>query len=246
MARIVIEGLSHRFSDGGYGLRSLSLRLELAALTLLTGGNGSGKTLLARHIAGLLEPSDGTISLEAETDGGTRALSQRTGIVFQEPDSQFIGQTVEGDLAFGPRNLALAQSEVHRRVRRASRLLGIEPLLHRDPHTLSGGEKRRVAIAGAVALEPSYLILDEPFANLDFPAVRDLLSYVLTLHDAGHGVLLITHDVDKVLGLVDRVVVLDSGVLRFNGTPQELFPRLREFALGPPRASLDEMSWLAR
>jgi biotin transport system ATP-binding protein len=76
--------------------------------------------------------------------------------------------------------------------------------------------------------------------------VRDLLSYVLTLHDAGHGVLLITHDVDKVLGLVDRVVVLDSGVLRFNGTPQELFPRLREFALGPPRASLDEMSWLAR
>ncbi|HEY9055447.1 MAG TPA: ABC transporter ATP-binding protein [Rectinemataceae bacterium] len=206
------RGLSHRFSDGAYGLRNLDFSLMEGDFAVLAGPSGSGKTLLGRHLVGLERTREG----EAYFRGFPLAsrigeLRKTVGYVFQDTEAQLIGQTVAEDLAFGPANLGLDKREVARRVEACLSATGLAGMADRRPETLSGGEKRRLAIGGALAMGCSCLILDEPFANLDFPSARALARLLRSLRDEGTTLLVATHELEKVLGMATRLIVLEAG-----------------------------------
>jgi biotin transport system ATP-binding protein len=221
----LLQGLAHRFADGGDGLVGIDLRLEDGEFLVLSGRNGSGKTLLARHLAGLSLPSEGSLLFRGiEAASRRRELRRAVGFVFQDSDSQIIGQSVAEDAAFGPANLGLETQEIQRRVRRAldwAKLTGKE---NRRPETLSGGERRKLAIAGVLAMEPECLILDEPFANLDMESVNEIAKICQELNARGITIIVLTHELEKILHLARRLLILDSGRLCFDGKPEELEP----------------------
>jgi biotin transport system ATP-binding protein len=155
-------------------------------------------------------------------------------MVFQDADSQIVGETVYDDAAFGPENLGLAAEEVRRRVAAALAAVGLTALAERRPHALSGGEKRRLAIAGVLAMQPPLIALDEPFANLDYPGVRQVLARLLDLRAAGRTLVVATHDLDKVAAHADRLVVLAAGRVALEGPPGDLAPRVEAFGVRAP------------
>lgn len=244
-----LEEVVHRFRDGGVGLDGASLAIQEGDFLVLAGRNGSGKSLLARHLVGLSQPNGGRVlcrGVPVERD--PLAARRAIGLVFQDADAQIVGQTLLEDAAFGPSNLGLAAAEVEARAREALRLVGLEDLERRRPDSLSGGERRRLAIAGVLALRPACLLLDEPFANLDFLAVRSLLSVVVALHQAGRTILVVTHELEKVLAHATRLAIMDRGRVVFDGTPSEL-SRERYEPLGlldPFRSGreIGDLTWL--
>jgi biotin transport system ATP-binding protein len=155
----------------------------------LAGRNGSGKTLLMRHLNGLEPIQQGSIHLEGQEISQHKELVQRVGLVFQNADSQFVSQTVEGEIAFGPANLRLTKTEINRRRELAIEQMGLGDFRKRHPHSLSGGEKRRLAIASVLAMEPRLLVLDEPFTGLDLQGVDQTLQCLLNLHQGGSTIL---------------------------------------------------------
>lgn len=219
------EALRHVFPDGVEGLRGVDLTIAAGDFLVLAGRSGSGKTLLARHLAGLVRPSAGQVLLQGEPLGReTRKRRTTVGYVFQDTDSQILGQTVEEDVAFGPANLGLAPEEIRRRVDLAldeARLYGARS---RRPETLSGGEKRRLAIAGVLAMGSDCLLLDEPFANLDYDSVLELRALCSELARGGRTILVVTHELEKILDLATRLVVLEVGRVLYDGKPQGLEP----------------------
>jgi biotin transport system ATP-binding protein len=244
------RSLSHRFSDGTLALREVTLRLPFRGFTVIAGRNGAGKTLLSRHLVGLLRPTAGSVLLDGVPVGeNTEAVRRRVGIVFQDPDSQFIGQTVAEDIAFGleqrrSRDGGTPREAIEERVERVLRAFGLEEVRDRDPHTLSGGEKRRVAIAAVAVVEPQLLILDEPFANLDFPGVSSVLNRIVAVASAGTGVLLITHEVEKVLAHAERLIVFEEGSVAADDHPSTLLPKLGTWGLRKPPLPLSELTWI--
>ncbi len=206
-------------SDTAFGVSALagvSLAVEPGDLVVVAGATGSGKSTLLRLLAGLLAPTSGTVSVEgvAPTD---RTAHGRVGIVFQNPESQFFAETVLDDVAFGPRNLGHMDPKaaaVEALVR-----VGLDPAAigARSPFTLSGGEARRVAIAGVLAMGPAYLLFDEPTAGLDAAGRRDVLA-AISAERTHAGVVVVTHDPDEILATADRVVALEAGEVRFDGT----------------------------
>jgi biotin transport system ATP-binding protein len=245
---IQVEQLTHRFADGTVGLDRVTLAIEDGAFVLVAGANGSGKSTLLRHLNGLLRPTSGAVVVDgvsvAENPRRARTL---VGMVFQDADSQIVGETVREDVAFGPENLKLSQGEIERRVAGALAATGLEHLAEQRPHLLSGGEKRRLAIAGVLAMEPRVLVLDEPFSNLDYLGVRDVLSRVVALHRRGRTILLTTHDLGKVAAHADRLVMMQSGRIACDGTPGEVIDRSEEFGVRRPRAAalgIEVLSWL--
>lgn len=232
------EALVHRFPDGHEGLMRVDFRLDDGEFLVLAGRNGSGKTLLMRHFLGFATPSAGRALFRGRdvarcADQARRAI----GYVFQDTDAQILGQTVRQDLAFGPSNLRLPREEIDTRVRdalTAARLSGLET---RRPESLSGGEKRRLAIAGILAMKSECIILDEPFANLDLDSIMDLLALLADLKRAGTTLLVLTHELEKVIHLADRLVIMDRGAIAYDGTPQDPDPALyRPHGLVNPHA----------
>lgn len=210
-------------SEARQALTSVDLVVAPGELVAVLGPNGSGKSTLALLSNGLLLPDAGDVLVDGlRTDDADSAWSirSRVGVVFQDPDNQIVATTVEEDVAFGPENLGVPQAELRFRVDRALELVGLSGLERREPHTLSGGQKQRLAIAGVLALEPVYLVLDEPTALLDPVGRADVLAIIATLREQGHGVVHITHDIEDVSG-ADRVVVLGAGEVAFSGTPSE-------------------------
>ncbi|MEN6430142.1 MAG: ATP-binding cassette domain-containing protein [Coriobacteriales bacterium] len=201
-------------------LSDVTLSLEVGELVLVVGETGSGKSTLLRVLAGLLDPSSGSVTVDglAPGDGAARG---RTGLVFQNPESQFFAETVLDDVAFGPRNLG--QSDPSYSAQQALRAVGLDPDVFgaRSPFTLSGGEARRAAIAGVLAFEPRYLLLDEPTAGLDRPS-RDAVLSVVKDARAQAGVLVVTHDPEQFLQDAQAVVVLFRGTQVFSGAPSGL------------------------
>lgn len=246
---IEIRNLCLRYPDGTWALKGLNLTIQRGEFLLICGPNGSGKTTLMRLLAGLLRPTEGTISMDGiGQPSTTKEARHRVGIVFQDADSQILGETVREDIAFGPENLKLPPEEVDRRVEKALQALGLERLSDRPCYLLSGGEKRRLAIAGALAMEPEIMIFDEPFSNLDDEALRETLRHMIRLHGEGHTLIVTTHDVEKVIAHVDRVAVLYRGELRLLGSAEEVVPRLRQFGVRPPCYALlggQKISWLS-
>jgi biotin transport system ATP-binding protein len=248
MKIIEIENLSHRFADGTHGLKNINLTIEQGTFVVIAGRNGSGKTTLLRHLNGLLLPTTGTVRLEGiPVPENLIRARQMVGMVFQDADSQIVGETVSDDVAFGPENLCLDRSEVKRRVARALNLVNLLDFKNQKPHLLSGGEKRRLAIAGILAMKPKVLVFDEPFSSLDYPGIKQVLKQIISLHQAGHTILVASHDLEKVMAHTDRLVIMNHGKVVKDGSPDQLIGELEAFGIRQPcayRLGGEVQSWL--
>ena len=235
---IRVENLVHTYGEGTPFCRSavdgISLDIYPGEFLGVIGHTGSGKSTLIQHLNGLLKPTAGRVLFHGrdiwEDTKKIREVRFRVGLVFQYPEYQLFEETVRKDISFGPKNMGLSEEEIARRVERAAAFAGLAPeLLDQSPFELSGGQKRRVAIAGVIAMEPEVLVLDEPSAGLD-PAGRDgLLANIRDYHRAtGSTVVLVSHSMDEIAENVDRIAVLSDAGVVMSGTPQEVFSRSEE------------------
>ena len=193
MPIIDIDTLCFRYQDGTLGLDRIRLGIEKGTLVVITGPNGSGKTTLLKHLNGLLRPQSGSVKIDGvDVAQDTPRARRLVGMIFQDADSQIVGETVAADVAFGPENLSLPAAEVDARVAAALEAVGLTTLADQTPQALSGGEKRRLSIAGVLAMYPQIVAFDEPFAGLDYPGTRQVLREMLRLQEAGHTLVVAT------------------------------------------------------
>ncbi|WP_327050685.1 energy-coupling factor ABC transporter ATP-binding protein [Halomicrococcus gelatinilyticus] len=217
---IATRDLVHRFGDA-VALDGVSLTVDDGEFVVLAGPNGSGKTTLVRHFNGLLTPDAGEVVVDGTPVADDLVAARtRVGMVFQHPRDAFVAATVGADVAFGPENLGLERAEIDRRVTAALDAVGMTGRRDERIDALSGGERERVAIAGALAMEPDHLVLDEPFTGLDAPARESVLDHLESLHEAGTSLAVVTHDLRDVVALADRVVALRDGRIAVDGTPE--------------------------
>ena len=238
-----IENLSHEYSDGTLALDNITLSFERAERIALLGTNGSGKTTLLNHLNGILKPTSGKILFEGKPlrydAKSLLELRKRVGFVFQDPNDQLFAPTVKQDIAFGPLNLGYSTEKVKTLVDEALRTVGMSEFAEKPPHFLSLGQKKRVALAGVLAMQPEVIIMDEPTSNLDPRATSEILHLLLQLNkQAGITLLLATHDVDMVPLFANKLYILNKGKLVSEGTPKETFSNcelIRQVNLRSPR-----------
>ena len=235
---IILDKINYCYSEGTayqiQALKDINLEIKDGQFVGIIGHTGSGKSTLVQLMNGLLKATSGTIYVDGhdiyEDDYDMRALRSKVGLVFQYPDHQLFETTNYEDVCFGPKNQGLERKEVELRAYEALHNVGFpEELYFQPPFDLSGGQKRRVAIAGVLAMKPSVLILDEPTAGLD-PAGRDeILGLIAKIHrELGITILLVSHSMEDVAKYVDRLIVMNQGSVMFDGTPKEVFPHYRE------------------
>ena len=235
---IRVDHLTHTYSAGTpfqrSAVRDMSLEIRRGEFLGIIGHTGSGKSTLIQHLNGLLKPTEGHIYLNGQDIWADpkkiRQVRFQVGLVFQYPEYQLFEETVYKDVAFGPKNMGLPQEEIDRRVRASVRAVGLsDEMLEKSPFALSGGQKRRVAIAGVMAMEPEVLILDEPTAGLDPRGCEDILSLLRAYHARrGSTVVLVSHSMEEIARSTQRIIVLDRGGVRMEGTPAQVFARARE------------------
>jgi len=231
---IEMMDLSHRFADGTSGVDKVNLSVQTGEFIILAGPNGSGKTTLLRHLNGLLMPSEGAVLVKGLSVGENLLRARKlVGMVFQSADSQIVGETVREDVAFGPDNLGLDRSEIDGRADRAIQKVGLSHFADIPPHLLSGGEKRRLAIAGVLAMHPEIIVFDEPFSNLDYPGICQVVDQMKMLHNEGRTIVVSSHDLDPIIGLADRLVILNHGRIVKDGEPAKIAPAAVTFGIRP-------------
>ncbi len=223
---IRFESVSFRYrADAPLALDDVCVTLEAGEVVAVVGANGSGKSTLARLCDGLLEPTSGRVLVDGIDTAAPESLwdvRSMVGMVFQDPDDQIVGTVVEEDCAFGPENIGVPSAEIRVRVDSSLAAVGLQGLERREPHLLSEGQKQRLAVAGALAMRPRYLVFDEPTAMLDPAGRRAVLEITERLARAeGHGVLVVSHDITGI-ARADRVIGLDSGRVVFDGGPDGL------------------------
>ncbi len=228
-----IKNLTHIYSEGTpfehKALDSVSFCVERGEFVGIIGHTGSGKSTLIQHLNGLLKPAHGSVFLDGQDIWADKLLTRqarfRVGLVFQYPEYQLFEETVYRDIAFGPKNMKLSAEEIDRRVREAAGFVGItDEQLQMSPFDLSGGQKRRVAIAGVIAMEPEVLILDEPTAGLDPAGREEILSNIEKYRLAKNAtIMMVSHSMNDVARLTDRLLVLNDGKLAFDAVPEEVF-----------------------
>ena len=232
------EHLTHVYSRGTpfekVAISDVNVEIHAGELVAVIGHTGSGKSTFMQHLNGLLRPSSGAVYVDGEdifaNKEATRDVRFKVGLVFQYPEYQLFEETVYKDISFGPKNMKLGEGEIDARVREAARLTGVgEELFERSPLELSGGQKRRVAIAGVMAMRPRVLILDEPMAGLDPAGCAGIMQNITDYRrETGSTVLLVTHDMDDAAKIADRLIVFHEGAVAMDGTPDEVFSRQRE------------------
>ena len=248
---IEVRDLRYVYSPGMPGettaLDGVSFDVHDGEILGVIGHTGSGKSTLLQHLNGLLKPTSGEVYVDGQciTDGSAKMVDirRKVGLVFQYPEYQLFEETVANDVAFGPRNIGLSEDKIELRVKEALGLVGLDynEIGNSSPFELSGGQKRRVAIAGVIAMQPSVLILDEPTAGLDPEAHREILSMIRVIHETmGIIIIFVSHNMADVASLSDRVLVMDHGHIALEGTPRDVFSHadeLIEMGLGVPPAS---------
>ena len=250
MADIITEELSHIYSKGtpfeSTALSGINLHIKQGEMIGLIGHTGSGKSSLIQHLNALLQPTEGRVLLDGVDINSSKAVRRdvrfRVGLVFQYPEYQLFEETVFQDIAFGPRNMKLNEQEVRDRVLEAADFAGVEErLFERSPLELSGGQKRRIAIAGVIAMRPEVLILDEPTAGLDPEGSRKILNNVARYREAsGATVMIVSHNMDDMARIAERLIVLAHGKIVMDGTPADVFAKpeeLKELGLDIPAAT---------
>ncbi|MFQ3294609.1 MAG: biotin transport system ATP-binding protein [Halobacteriales archaeon] len=231
---IETRDLTHRRGQVS-AVDGISLTVDDGESVVVAGPNGAGKTTLVQHFNGLLEPDEGTVEVNGTPVSEDLVAARTTvGMVFQDPRNQFVAATVGGDVAFGPENLGLEREEIDRRVEDA--LAAVNLTDHEDDRVdqLSGGERERVAIAGALAMEPDHLVLDEPFTGLDAPARRSVMERLRRLRETGTSLIIVTHDLRDVLELVDRLLVVSDGELVVDGPVEDALDDVSEYGVRRP------------
>ena len=248
---IKIENLTHIYMPKTpfekKALDNVNLVIEDGDFLALIGHTGSGKSTLIQHLNGLLEPSTGNIIVDGvnitDKKVKTSDIRKQIGLVFQYPEYQLFEETIEKDIAYGPTNLGLSPEEINKRVRRSMEMVGLDYDTYKNlsPFELSGGQKRRVAIAGVIAMEPKTLILDEPTAGLDPKGRDDILEQIKILHEEYNmTIILVSHSMEDVGKLAEKVVVMNGGKVALQGTPQEVFKEvetLEEIGLAVPQVT---------
>jgi len=241
-----IRGLAKDFPGGKRALDGIDLDILEGECLVIAGSNGSGKTVLMRILAGLTERSAGTLRFRGREGG--KAERGTVGLVFQDADAQIIGETVAEDVAFGPKNLGYTGTDLELRVDEALAAVGLADKRDAPPRRLSGGEKRRLAVAGILAMGCGTIIMDEPFANLDWPGVVQVLGALRELRKAGKTVVVLTHELEKILAHADRLAILHAGRMRDQGSPGEVLDRLQtEWGIRDPRQryeGVEGCTWL--
>lgn len=248
MSILEIKNLSYKYGVGTpfeiAALDNINLSVKKGEMLAIIGHTGSGKSTLIQHFNALLRPSEGQILLDGKDINENRESAHkarfRVGLCFQYPEYQLFESTVYKDIAFGPINMGLDKTEIDRRVRKAADFVGLkESMLEKSPFDLSGGEKRRVAIAGVMAMEPEVLIMDEPAAGLDPAGRRVILDLIRNYREkTGSTVIIVSHSMEDVASVADRIIVLNKGKIAFNGTADEVFSHdeeLREMGLNVPQ-----------
>ncbi len=250
MSEIRVEHLCHTYSEGTpfekAAIEDVDLMIRPGEFIGLIGHTGSGKSTFIQHLNALLRPTDGVIYCN-DKDINRDKLSRRdikweVGLVFQYPENQLFEETVYADMAFGPKNMGLEEAEVDRRVRQAAAFAGVpEELFDRSPLELSGGQKRRIAIAGVIAMEPGVLILDEPTAGLDPSGCRQIMDNICQYREkSGSTVIVVSHNMDDAARFAKRILVFNQGRVLMDGSPEEVFARSEELeaiGLAVPRAA---------
>ncbi|MCX7655728.1 MAG: energy-coupling factor ABC transporter ATP-binding protein [Treponemataceae bacterium] len=250
-----VHHLGKIFPDGFQVLSDINLTIPRGTCMVLAGANGSGKTILMKHLVGLLEPTEGTIYYQGKPISGKGAssairkkLRHEVGFVFQDADAQIIGETVGEDVRFGPKNLGYTGKDVENRVKEVLEKLGLWEKKEVPPRHLSGGEKRRLAIAGILAMGCHTIIMDEPFANLDYPGVMQVLETLVALRSEGKTLIICTHELQKLLPHAERLVVIYQGRVQIDGAPAQVLDQLDpRWGIRDPRhryTNITDCTWL--
>jgi energy-coupling factor transport system ATP-binding protein len=241
---IKIENLSYRYPDGSSALDSITLNIRKGEFVSIAGKNGCGKSTLLRHINGLLQPIAGSVIVKGMDTSdllNLQEIRRTAGMVFQDPQSQFIGMTVEDDIAFGPENLGLSSAEIKRRVSTALESVGMSEYRYNTPRTLSGGQKQKVALASVLAMEPEIILFDEVTSMLDSNSRVDILSLIRQLHEAGTTIVYVTHLIEELVH-ADRLVLMEKGRISQNGNPREIISKISSGSFGFDAPPIIELS----
>lgn len=221
------ENLSFTYPDGTQALKNINIEIEKGEKVAIIGPNGAGKSTLFSHFNGLTEPTSGCVKIEGKPISFEKdellKVRQKVGIVFQDPNDQLFAPTVKEDIAFGPMNLGLSYDEVEKRVEDALKMVGMENYEDKTPHHLSGGQQKRIAIAGIIAMKPELMILDEPTAGLDPDGVEKVLNIMNQLNEEGMTLIISSHDIDMISKYADKIFVLYNGEIIESGNKNKIF-----------------------
>lgn len=244
MALLSVDNLSFSI-DGTKLLENISFSLEKGSLTLIAGKNGSGKSMLLKCLKGLEKPDGGRITIDGRELKRERERMRAFGLVFQDTSLEIVGSTVRKDIAFGLENLRWERERIQETTDRMVSLFNLEKIQNLPPSVLSGGEKRRLSIAGVLAMEPEIILMDEPLANLDYPSIKMVLSTLLELKEKGITIIIVSHEAEKLLSLTDNTIILSEGKIVDMGKSRDMMDALRNNEVYlPPKANFEDLSWL--
>lgn len=232
---IILQDVTYTYMPGTpferTAIENVSIEIPSGKITAIAGHTGSGKSTLIQHLSGLLKPSNGKVlvddvDINIKNNNESKMARRQVGMVFQYPEQQLFEETVEADIAFGPRNLGLTEEEISVRVKEAMEFVNLDydTYANRSPFQLSGGQMRRVAIAGIIAMHPKYLVLDEPVAGLDPRSKEELLKRIRKLHEKqGITIVFISHNMEDIANMADKVIIMNQGKILLEGSPKEVF-----------------------
>ena len=239
------EKLSYAFKDGKFAFKDVSLKIHDNEFIIFTGRNGSGKSVFLQHLNALYKPTSGNIIFFGKDKISESEIRSQISYVFQNPDAQIIGMTVLEDVMFGPLNAGINEIDAKNKSKRILKQLGMSRFENSFPYNLSGGEKRKLAVASTAVNDSSIVIFDEPFENLDYEGTVFVLRLMMDLRKRKKTVIVVTHDLEKVAAHSTRIIVMNKGRIAADGKPEKICPGLARFGVRPLKASrLKEMTWL--